>query len=582
MLAAHRLTKRRVQMAVSNTSSSRIAGLLCLLAAAAALPALDLAAPAASDAAEKRGRAGADTLLGTPRADRLFGAGGNDFLAGKGGADRLDGGRGADELSGGPGSDTMRGGPGSDVLLAKDGKVDEVECGPGGGDVAIADALDRVGTSCEQVAGPGRVETPAEGPPAPATTPSQPAAQPQPEPDPDEEGDGEFEEQPLAMFPAGHGWTGNGVGAYDDVGPPLVVNGDRSFRIVTDGLTNESVATSPPLQAVDLTRSHVSFQSQVSFSSRLEVVKLRLASGNIATDYAEVTLWEAAEDSIILGSSFEFQTQPIGAFDLHGSVDWSEIDRAQIVLTDNGLGPVTLYTAGIYAVPSMHSKATISFTFDDGYASTWDDGLTKLSAYRFPATLYVIAELIDDPGRVSLEQLYALRDKHHWEIAGHSFTLAAHNQPNGLDDLEPAELEAEMNSLRDWLDEKGFERDTFAYPKGAAGQDVRDFAERDYCAGRSTARGPETVPARDDFTMRGWSINGQEDDAASVIEEIDDAAEDKAWLMLTWHDLVPGAPGEATDFEDDEFDEVVDHVRGLQLAGKVKIRTVADALDAHC
>jgi len=553
-----------------------------LLVATLAVAACDLVAPAAGLAADKRGRAGADTLLGTAGADRLSGAGGNDFLAGKGGADRLDGGPGADELSGGPGSDTLRGGRGADTLLAKDGTVDEVECGPGDGDVAIADGLDRVGTSCEQVAGPGRVDPPAgAGPPAPAA-PAAPPPQPQPEPEPEEEGEGEFEERTLAMFPAGHGWTGNGVGSFGDVGPPFVVNGDRSFQIVTDGLTSESVATSPQLQPVDLTNSHVSFQAQVSFSSRLGAVKLRLASGDIATDYAEVTLWETDTDPIVLASSFEFQTQPIGAFDLHGTVDWSEIDRAQIILTDNGLGPVTLYTAGIYAVPAKHTKATISFAFDDGYASTRDDGLTKLSSYRYPATAYVIAQLIDDPGRLSLEQLYTLRDKHHWEIAGHSFTLAAHNQPNGLDDLEPAELEAEMDGLRDWLDEKGFERDTFAYPKGAAGHDVRDLAERDYCAGRSTARGPETIPTRDDFTMRGWSIDGFEDDAASVIEEIDDAAEDKAWLMLTFHDIVPGAPGAATDFEDDEFDQIVDHVRGLQLGGKLKVRTVAGALAASC
>ncbi|HEX6665586.1 MAG TPA: polysaccharide deacetylase family protein [Solirubrobacterales bacterium] len=555
-----------------------------LLVAALAVAACDLVAPATGVAADKRGRAGADTLLGTPGADRLSGAGGNDFLAGKGGADRLNGGPGADELSGGGGSDTLRGGRGADTLLANDGVVDEVECGPGDGDVAIADALDRVGTSCEQVAGPGRVATPAVvGPPAPAS-PIQPTPQPEPEPEPEpeEEGEPEFEEQPLAMFPAGHGWTGNGVGSFGDAGPPFVVNGDRSFRIVSDGLTHESVATSPPLAPVDLTHSHVSLQSQVSFSSRLGTVKLRLASGNIATDYAEVTLWEAEEDPIILASSFEFQTEPIGAFDLHGSVDWSAIDRAQIVLTDNGIGPVTLYTAGIYAVPTTHKKATISFTFDDGYDSTWNDGLTKLSSYRYPATAYVIAQLIDDPGRLSLEQLYTLRDKHHWEIAGHSFTLAAHNQPNGLDDLDPAALEAEMDNLRDWLDEKGFKRDTFAYPKGAAGHDVRDLAERDYCAGRSTARGPETVPARDHFTMRGWSINGEEDDADSVIEEIDAAVEDKAWLMLTFHNLVPGAPGAPTDFEDDEFDQVVDHVRGLQLGGKLKVRTVADTLNAHC
>jgi hypothetical protein len=78
----------------------------------------------------------------------------------------------------------------------------------------------------------------------------------------------------------------------------------------------------------------------------------------------------------------------------------------------------------------------------------------------------VIADAVGDPGILSLEQLYTLRDLHHWEIAGHAFTVADHNPPNGLDGLEPEALKTEMNGLRDWLDENGFSRASFAYRQG--------------------------------------------------------------------------------------------------------------------
>lgn len=559
-------------------------GIGALFVAAAALV-LSGALVVSASATVKRGGGDADFLVGTPGADVLRGAGGDDTLAGKGGADKLAGGPGADKLKGGSGPDRMLAGGDSDRLLARDGAVDRVDCGGGLGDLAVVDELDRVSASCEQVERePGEEPlSPVVGPmlPTPALTLPTPVPRPSDPAPPEEAPPTDLEEQPLALFPDGHGWTGNGVGTFTDVGAPFIVNDDRSYGITTNGAGDESIATSPPLDPVDLTGSHVSFQAQVSFSARLDAVKLRLASGNIDSDYAEATVWETDRDPIILGSSFEFQTLPRGAFDVTGDVDWSAIDRARIVLTDNEAGPVALYVAGIYAVPTSR-QATISFVFDDGYETTFTRGMRKLSAYRYPATAYVIANAIGDPDILSLEQLETLRDQHHWEIAGHALSVADHNLPNGLDDLKPAALKAEMDGLRDWLDENGFPRTTFAYPKGAAGAEVRRFVKRDYCAGRSTARGPETIPTRDDYTMRGWSVNGTVDGAGEVEAAIDEAAADGTWLMLSFHDIVGGEPDVATEFEDDEFDAVVDHVRALQKEGGVRVRTVADAVAPTC
>jgi hypothetical protein len=535
----------------------------------------------------KAGGPGHDHLAGTSRSDTLRGLGGNDRLTGRGGADRLSGGPGADKLIGGPGRDRLLGGGGNDRLRAKDGAADTVDCGGGPADLAIVDALDEVAASCESVRGLPGDQPPAPVPPASgssalAAAPETPKAESEPPPA-DEEEEVELEERPIAMFPFGHGWTNNGVGSFGDAGGPFIVNGDRSYRITTNGLGAESVATSPALEPVDLRSSHVSVHGQVSFSPRLKDVKLRLASGDIATDYAEATVWREDFDPVILGSSFEFQSIPLGDFAVTGSVDWSQIDRAQLILTDNDAStePVSFYVAGIYAVPTER-KATISFAFDDGHASTITRGLKKLSTYRFPATAYVIADIIGEPNVVTLEQLYHLRNQHHWEIGGHSYSIAAHNLPDGLTDLEPAALKTEMDNMRAWLDEKGFRRTSMAYPKGAQNPEVRQYVARDFCFGRATARGPETLPPRDDYTLRGWSINGLETNGPEVEATINKAAADGTWLILSFHDIVSGAPTESTDFRDTEFDKVVDRVRALQKEGKVRVRTVGDAAARYC
>jgi hypothetical protein len=106
----------------------------------------------------------------------LSGKGGNDKLIAGDYTDTLDGGPGADMLNGGYGNDTITGGPGqdtiqgdansatcgywsytckipfgNDVINARDGEVDNVDCGVGT-DQAIVDTIDVV-ANCETVDG---------------------------------------------------------------------------------------------------------------------------------------------------------------------------------------------------------------------------------------------------------------------------------------------------------------------------------------------------------------------------------------------------------------------------------------------
>jgi hypothetical protein len=79
-------------------------------------------------------------IPGTPRADRLTGT---PF------GDQITGGRGRDVLVGGPARDCLSGGRGNDLLVARDGRGDTVNCGPGD-DRARVDRLD-VTRRCEHV-----------------------------------------------------------------------------------------------------------------------------------------------------------------------------------------------------------------------------------------------------------------------------------------------------------------------------------------------------------------------------------------------------------------------------------------------
>ena len=161
------------------------------------------------DSDDLHGERGDDWLDGGPAADELHGGDGTDFAAydervdpvsatlddlandgvegegdhidtdveavvGGSAGDTLTGGAEPDALFGGPGPDTLDGRGGADVIggeadndtiLARDGAVDDIDCGPGT-DTAIVDSSDKV-VACETVSTP---------PPPPAPPPPPPPA----------------------------------------------------------------------------------------------------------------------------------------------------------------------------------------------------------------------------------------------------------------------------------------------------------------------------------------------------------------------------------------------------------------------
>lgn len=96
------------------------------------------------------GGGGRDSIDGGSGGDVIDGGGDRDALLGRGGADTLLGGGGPDEISAGSGPDGVDAGPGNDVIRVRDGWRDVVRCGPGRGDIAVADRLD-VLRDCERV-----------------------------------------------------------------------------------------------------------------------------------------------------------------------------------------------------------------------------------------------------------------------------------------------------------------------------------------------------------------------------------------------------------------------------------------------
>ena len=109
---------------------------------------LVLAAPAF--ARILKGTSGDDKLIGSKNGDKLIGKGGNDILRSSAGGDLILGNRGNDFIKSGQGFDEIRGGKGDDEIHVRDGKPDQIDCGPGE-DTVLADEVEEGVFNCENV-----------------------------------------------------------------------------------------------------------------------------------------------------------------------------------------------------------------------------------------------------------------------------------------------------------------------------------------------------------------------------------------------------------------------------------------------
>ena len=105
---------------------------------------------ASLDATSNDGAPGEGDLI-SGDVENLLGGEGADTLLGSATANLLTGGGGADDITGGDGQDILLGAAGDDTVRARDGAVDQVDCGDGS-DTTDADATDAL-TACEAALG---------------------------------------------------------------------------------------------------------------------------------------------------------------------------------------------------------------------------------------------------------------------------------------------------------------------------------------------------------------------------------------------------------------------------------------------
>jgi peptidoglycan/xylan/chitin deacetylase (PgdA/CDA1 family) len=283
-----------------------------------------------------------------------------------------------------------------------------------------------------------------------------------------------------------------------------------------------------------------------------------------------------------------------------GPVDFEMLEDFELAVAAIPGGRATVSFGGLEVLDGdpRYPHGVVSITFDDGLSSPFRLGLPALAAHQFPATAFVIRDLIgpgtaDNGSYLSDGQLRTLAG-HGWEIAAHANLIADHNTHLGFVGLSRAALISDVEREVAWLTASGFNgaRD-IALPQGWFDTEViRVLKEYGHFQTVRTVdfRTIETLPVADPWRLRARLYDptvpiGPPSRVGSFQWRVDQISRYGGWLILGFHDMTSrranahAAPivNEGSAILDTDFRALIDHIaqRG------VPVRTIRQVWDTH-
>lgn len=222
---------------------------------------------------------------------------------------------------------------------------------------------------------------------------------------------------------------------------------------------------------------------------------------------------------------------------------------------------------------SSAPMAQVSFTFDDGFASTYYKAAPILASHGLTGTQYIATGCVDglrichnevDPNAdyITWNQVLELKNTYGWEIGAHT------RRHHALTELSARRLSKELNQSTAAFAAHGLYPTAFASPFGDYDSNVLAAVAKQYQSQRGFFdTGYNTWPynrylLRVQQVQYGVSVD-------TVKSYIDKAATDGTWLILVFHDIKdnPSTDPEDFQFATADFETIAAYVQSLGLHG---------------
>lgn len=205
-------------------------------------------------------------------------------------------------------------------------------------------------------------------------------------------------------------------------------------------------------------------------------------------------------------------------------------------------------------------EALVSFTFDDGFFSTYTKAFPILTKYGYTGTVFVITSCIGTTGYMNASQLLELQNQG-WEIASHSHTHSF------LTELSDKQLISEIKGSKSILESLGLRVYGFACPGGRYNEKIVSLISQYYLYHRTSwPAGLNQIPLQapqDQYRLMSVSI-----EANTTLEEakqwVLQAKKEKKWLIFIFHRI--DESGEY-NWSSQDFEELVKFVKSQGFQG---------------
>jgi len=314
------------------------------------------------------------------------------------------------------------------------------------------------------------------------------------------------------------GWTGDYWGSLNATFT-YPVTGNGGGKAAKVAITSYSSGDAKWYSAPVTVSSHTLYTFSEDYTSTAQTgitVQYKMQDGS------ELYEWMGDFAASPNWSNMSFQvTVPKGAVSL------------SVMHTISKVGSLTIDNASLVALPvNPFANGMVSFVFDDGLLSQYQNALPILSTAGVKASFHIITTepASGDSEYMTWTQIKDLKAKGH-EIGNHTRTHAA------LTTLNATQLQSEVVGAHQDLVAQGITPTTFVYPYGDTSPAVQTVVKN---AGYTAARG--SYFGLNEPTTSRYNLFDIRLDKTSTLAKIklyiDQAAEDKRWVIFELHDVV--------------------------------------------
>lgn len=229
------------------------------------------------------------------------------------------------------------------------------------------------------------------------------------------------------------------------------------------------------------------------------------------------------------------------------------------------VGTISIDDVSLSKLPDgTFSEGLVSLSFDDGGSSFYTETMPQLLSHNFHATVNIVNDFINQPGYMTSSQISEINENG-MEIGSHSMT---HPYLTSLSDTDLAQEIGGSKSVDLSLGLTPLS--TFAYPYGDwDGRTEAAIQSAGYKNARVTDQGFNTKNTNL-FELRTENIKN-DTTLAQVKQWINDAAQNKTWLILGLHDVGSNPTNDPNDIytiTPAMFQNILDYLaqKGIRVA----------------